>query len=144
MAKADKQSEQPSQQDPPAAPASAPGLGGITAPGQAPPFVPLAQALAAQSAQPPAAPEPEPPPRHLAVRIENADGTVWRAPPGVHLSALGDIVHGNFHGNVGGHSWRVMNGTPSADLPRDIVRAILQSEPRAIGPFKAPVSPTLV
>lgn len=142
MAKNEKPSEQPSQQEP-----ASPAVGAVAPPNAAAPpstfasptFTTLADALRLQGAKQEqsqaeyqaAQAEPVAP---RAIITENADGVVARPPPGVHLSKLGNIVQGNFIGR----GWRVQNGTPADSLPSHVVKAILESDASAIGPWAPP------
>lgn len=142
MAKNEKPSEQPSQQEP-----ASPAVGAVAPPNAAAPpstfasptFTTLADALRAQGMQNVQTQAVEEAQRAVdtvprAIITENADGVVARPPPGVHLSKLGNIVHGNFIGR----GWRVQSGTPATDLPTRILREILESDASAIGPWAPP------
>jgi hypothetical protein len=75
-----------------------------------------------------------------AVVSQNADGTSYCPPPGVHASKLGVIVHGHHVGK----GWYVQNGTPVRALPLEIRKQIIESDPKAFAPWAAPPPPVLV
>lgn len=82
------------------------------------------------------------PTMHRAVVVENSDGVAFRAPVGVHVKDLGDIVHGAFHGVLEEGEkktvWRVLHGTPIRGIPGRILDQIHTSDQTAIGPYQAP------
>lgn len=81
---------------------------------------------------------------HKAELIENDEGATFRAPVGVHVSQLGHIVHGNFHGVLdtkeGKKRWRVLHGTPARGLPTAVLDEITRAEPTAIAPYTPPAA----
>jgi hypothetical protein len=118
MAKSDKPSEQPPQEQPSAVP---------------PELIPPGLTPAQQVVQ--AAPDVT-----AAVVSQNADGTSYCPPPGVHASKLGVIVHGHHVGR----GWYVQNGTPVRALPSEIRKQISESDPKAFAPWAAPPPPVQI
>lgn len=98
----------------------------------------------AEQTQQQAAQAQAPTTRHKADRIVNEEGACFRAPAGVHVRELGDIINGTFHGVLdtkeGKKRWRVLHGCPVNGLPEEVVDKIKQADPTAIAPWTPPAA----